>query len=231
MFFEVYLDARRTKTSQPCSYHSRTDPGARPSFFRILAGMEICPCAVILDSAIRMPQVSFHYPGNANSGVIQRSKLSNHTLRGVCNYALEWPVTKISVLMAWWILPLVTRFFLVSKCENTHGVAIGLVSIECHIPGIAKCDKQFAQFRQVIKWPADLRVRFQKGELLGDGLPGASRCRGVFFCQEFSAVLQSFSSTRCNNYSWHSGISSSFSAPQVSSQSRTSVFVRCCPVS
>src|SRR5437588_12233600 len=46
----------------PSSSHSSTEPGARPSFRRTTAGIEICPCAVSFECASAMLA---YYHGNA----------------------------------------------------------------------------------------------------------------------------------------------------------------------
>lgn len=78
---------------------------------------------------------------------------------------------------------------------------------------------------------ADVRSRFQKQELPRYSLTGPFGGFWSFSRQKPPATRQSESRAFRDDYSWHSGIAFSSSAPQLFSQVLTSWPVKCRPVS
>jgi len=133
-------------------------------------------------------------------------------------------------MLAWELLS-VSRFLPVPKGQYIHGVIRRLVSVQCHIAGIAEGDQQFAQFRQFRYRSASVRAEFQQRELPCNGFAGALRGPRILCSQKLTTAFQAAAGPRGNDYSWHSGSAVSVAEPQVFSHVSTSSPVRCRPVS
>lgn len=118
-----------------------------------------------------------------------------------------------------------------SKGKHIDGVLGRVVAIERHVAGLSERYQQLAQVSLLRQGAADVRSRFQKQELPRYSLTGPFGGFRRFCGQKPPATRQPESRAFRDDYSWHSGIAFSSSAPQVDSQVLTSWPVRCRPVS
>lgn len=89
--------------------------------------------------------------------------------------------------------------FLVSKGQHIHCVGAWVVAIECNIARVTEANQQFAQWRQVGEWAADLGAGFQQGELPLYALTSTSSSLRVVLCKKLAAAFKAESRARSDN--------------------------------